>query len=195
MAASRPLAIYHQRGFWIAGPLLHILDTYFSPFREQCILSRHGVWCNWQLLMLCISIKDNLSQLRADLAGQPGAGLRYPERGAGLHVFSSGCFQPFLYPSLVSAAQQVGAAAVCWPVGLGVVTHLAPFPHWTPHLGDEAPKRAHKGGGLGSCERRGSKLHAQRLLLRKVWSHFDTYSTAPWKFVLQVMISTFRNIW
>lgn len=101
------------------------------------------------MLMLCISIKDNLSQLRADLAGQPGAGLRYPERGAGLHVFSSGCFQPFLYPSLVSTAQQVGAAAVCWPVGLGVVTSLAPFPHWTPHLGDEAPKRAHKGGGLG----------------------------------------------
>lgn len=141
MAASRPLAVYHQRAFWTAGPLLHLLETSFSPLREQYILIRHSVWCNWQLLMLCLSIRDNLSQLSANLAGEQGAGMCYPKRGAGPGALCIGHFQPFLCPRLglrcppylYFRSLLLGQVGAHWTVVLRVMTQLTPSPR-TGHL-------------------------------------------------------------
>ena len=55
----------------------------------------------------------------------------------------------------------MGAVAVRWAVVLGVVTRLtlsAHTAHSTPGVEAPSPREGdHEGGGLGSCERRGSQ--------------------------------------
>lgn len=60
---------------------LYFVEIFLLPFREHYTLFSNSARDNQSFLMLCISIKDNLNQLNANLAGQPGAGLWRPERG------------------------------------------------------------------------------------------------------------------